>query len=147
MNQAVAGRTPAHLWIVGVFALLWSAVSANDYIQTQMGNLEYLASVGAGPEEIDWIDAMPLWAEVSWALAVWCAVLGALLLLLRNGMAAPAYAVSLAGVVVLTAWQYLLPHPAMVEQMPTVVFMVVLVVVAIALFVYARRMRAGGVLR
>lgn len=138
---------PAHLWIVGVMSLLWSGIAAYDYVQTQSRNMDYLTSVGMGPEEMAWIAGMPIWAQAAWAFAVWGGVLGAVFLLLRKYYAVHAFAVSLIGVVVLTAWQYGMPHPALVDETPTVVFTVLQWAIVIALLLYARRMRAGGVLR
>ena len=40
MNEMNAGearsKTPVHLWIVGVLALLWNAMGAFDYLATQL---------------------------------------------------------------------------------------------------------------
>ena len=35
-------KTPWHLWIIGVVALLWSAIGAFDYVMTQTKNESYM---------------------------------------------------------------------------------------------------------
>ena len=36
MQQAVSARAPAHLWIVGILALLWNCFGCYDYLMTAM---------------------------------------------------------------------------------------------------------------
>jgi hypothetical protein len=40
MQQAVAARTPVHVWIVGILSLLWSCVGCYDYVMTRMHNTD-----------------------------------------------------------------------------------------------------------
>ena len=48
MQQAVAARTPAHVWIVGVLSLLWGCFGAYDYTMTRMRNTDYIANAMPG---------------------------------------------------------------------------------------------------
>ncbi|WP_313435707.1 hypothetical protein [Novosphingobium sp.] len=75
-------RTPRHLWIVGVLALVWNAFGCTDFSMTVTRNPEWLAPLS--PEMIDWLDAAPSWTIVTWALGVWGGLAGSLLLLLRS---------------------------------------------------------------
>jgi hypothetical protein len=87
MQQAVSARTPAHLWIVGILALLWNCFGAYDYTMTRMHNMDYLkgAMPGVDPNvALDWVESMPLYAQVGWGLGVWLGLLGAVLLLTRS---------------------------------------------------------------
>jgi len=77
-----AVSTPRHLWAVGIFALLWSAMGAIDYFMTQTGNEAYMSEFT--PEQLAFFYGMPAWADATWAIAVWGGVLGALLLLFRQ---------------------------------------------------------------
>jgi hypothetical protein len=43
MSEARAQKTPLHLWIVGILALLWSLLGAVDYIMTQTKNKAYMS--------------------------------------------------------------------------------------------------------
>ncbi len=81
-NVGESVRTPVHLWIVGVLAILWNFMGVFDYLATKL-ELEFYMSQFP-PEMLDWIDAMPAWATASWAFGVWGAFVGTIGLLLRK---------------------------------------------------------------
>lgn len=140
-------KTPVHLWIVGVLALLWNAFGAYDYVMSQSRNETYLAAFP--PEMIAFLDSFPTWAVSAWAIAVWAAVLGSVLLLLRHRAAVAVFAVAIVAMVVAFVWQFVLAPVPAGSIMGTTEFVVTAVVwvVAIALLVYASRQRRAGVLR
>lgn len=149
--MATQSRTPAHLWIVGALALLWNGFGSYDYLMTRMRNTDYLAGMmpTVDPQAmLAWVDAFPIWAQAGWALGVWGGLIGAILLLMRNRWAVPLFAASLLGAVVGLGYQIVAAPPlagmegAMNDLMPFVI-----IVVALALFLYARAMKARGVLR
>ena len=152
MNEvAVDARTPAHLWIVGMLALLWGCFGGYDYTMTRMRNTEYLAEMMPTVDPnatLAWIDAFPLWAQFGWGLGVWGGLLGAVLLLLRNRWAVWAMGLSLLGALLGLGYQIAAAPPLpgaegpMVELMPYVI-----ILVALGLFLYARAMEKKGVLR
>jgi hypothetical protein len=146
MNDATARRTPWHLWAVGLLSLVWNSGGAIDYVMTKTHNAKYLAAFTA--EQRAWFDGFPLWMSIAWALGVWGAILGSLLLLLRSRWAVHAFAVSLAGLVLATVYQYFIG--AMPESLRTnggMGFTAVLWIVAALLLWYAIRQRARGALR
>lgn len=151
MQQAVSARSPAHLWIVGIASLLWNCLGAYDYTMTRMRNMDYLASAmpGIDPEAgLAWIDSMPMYAQVGWGLGVWLALLGSILLLIRSRWAVWSFGISLVGAVLSLGYQIALAPPmpgansTFFKMMPYV-----LILIAIALFLYARAMEKKGVLR
>ncbi len=144
-------RTPVHLWIVGALALLWNGFGAFDYLMTRMRNTEYLASMmpTVDPDAVlAWVDGFPIWAQFGWGLGVWGGVLGAILLLIRSRWAVAVLAASLVGALLGLGYQIVAAPPlagmegAMNDIMPFVI-----IFVALALFLYARAMKAKGVLR
>ncbi|HEV2746475.1 MAG TPA: hypothetical protein VGW34_04160 [Allosphingosinicella sp.] len=140
------GRTPLHLWIVGVLATLWNGFGAFDYLMTQTRNEAYLANF-TDPQRI-YFDSFPIWMEAMWALGVWGGLAGSLLLLARSRHAVTAFIVSLAGLAASTFYQYVLSSPP--EEMTSgamVALNLAIWAAAIGLFLYAHRMRARGVLR
>jgi hypothetical protein len=146
MQEAVQARTPAHVWIVGVLATLWNAFGAFDYVMTQTNNEAYLSQFTA--EERAFFDSFPAWMEAFWALGVWGALIGSLLLLMRSRYAVHAFGISLVGIVVGMGYQYLAmeaPESMMSGAMALVPW--IILVVGIALLVYARKQAATGVLR
>lgn len=140
-------KTPVHLWIVGVVSLLWNAVGAFDYTMTKMQNPEYLAAFT--PEQQAWFASFPLWANIGWALGVWGSVLGSLLLLARSRHAVSAFAVSLVGLAISCIYQFGLHYGDLMRLfgMFPMIFTAIIWVILIALFVYARKQAAAGVLR
>ena len=149
MEQTVA-RTPVHLWFVGVLSLLWNCFGAYDYFMTRTRNMEYLSSMpGLTPEQIlAYVDSFPLWAQAAWGFGVWGALLGSILLLMRNRWAVTAFAVSLAGAIISFAYQYAgPPAPAPMNEGAMAVMPIVIIAVAALLYFYAYRQRASGVLR
>ena len=139
-------RTPMHLWIVGLLALVWNAFGCFDYVMTQTNNAEYLAMFT--DEQRAYFEAFPGWMEAAWAVGVWGALLGSLLLLLRSRWAVTAFALSLLGLALGTLYSYVLSSPPPGMNTPGMIAMN-LVVWAGAIFflIYASRMRGAGVLR
>ena len=137
---------PWHLWAVGIASLLWNAGGAFDYVMTKTHNADYLARFT--PEQIGWFDSFPVWMNLAWALGVWGAVAGSVLLLLRHRWAVVAFALSVAGLVIATIYQFALSNmPASLSTSGGMAFTAALWVVAILLLWYATRMRARRVLR
>lgn len=141
-----AGKAPRHLWVVGILALLWSAMGCFDYFMTQTRNEGYMSMFT--PEQLEFFYSIPAWAVAAWAVAVWGGLLGALLLLLKKGLAQPVFLVSLLATLAAMVQNYLLSNGLEVMGSPgQLAFTAAIVLVAIALFLYAKAMRARGVLR
>lgn len=145
-------RTPWHLWAVGAVTLVWNGFGAMDYTLTQMRDRDYIASMvealGINAESaLTYFDAFPLWMDAAWALGVWGAVLGSLLLLLRSRFAGHAIGVSFAGLVVSASYQFIYPVPGVEGAAIPIVFTVVIFAVTGLLLWYSRAMTRRGVLR
>jgi hypothetical protein len=151
MEHANRGRTPVHLWIVGVLALLWNAIGCYDYLMTRLRNTDYLNSMmpTVDPNAVlAWVDDFPLYAQFGWGLGVWGGLLGAILLLARSRWAVLVLGLSLLGAVLGLGYQALVapPMPGMEGGLGTAMPYLI-IGIALALFLYARAMRAKGVLR
>jgi hypothetical protein len=150
MQQAVSSRAPAHLWIVGVLSLLWNCFGAYDYTMTKMRNTDYLASAMPGVDPnaaLAWVDAFPIWVQVGWALGVWLGLLGSVLLLLRSRWAVSSYGLSFVGAVVSLGYQIAAAPPLAGADSPMMkVIPYVIIVIALALFLYARAQEKKGVI-
>lgn len=152
MQQATESRpVPFHLWIVGILSLLWNGFGCYDYLMTRMRDTDYLASM---MPEVDpnamlaWVDSFPVWAQFGWGLGVWLGLIGAALLLVRNRLAVPAFALSLVGAVVGLGYQIAMAPPLPGAEGPIYAIMPwVIIGVALGLYIYARAQRASGVLR
>ncbi len=149
--MATRSSTPVHLWIVGAVTLLWNSFGAYDYFMTRMRNTDYLASMMPGVDPstaLAWIDGFPVWAQFGWGLGVWGGLLGAILLLVRSHWAVPVFAASLIGAVVSLGYQIVAAPPLAGMEGPMADIMpFVIILVALGLLLYARAMKAKGVLR
>ena len=144
MSETQATKTPRHLWIVGIVALLWSLMGAMDYIMTQTKNEAYMSQFS--PEQLEFYYSFPAWLVAFWAIAVWGGVLGAVLLLVRKKLAAPVLLVSFLCMVVVTVHNYGFAGAADIGGGMELFFSVVIFVVALALVIYARSMAKKNVL-
>src|SRR5215213_4126842 len=145
MQHAVAARTPAHLWIVGILSLLWNCFGAYDYLMTRLHNMDYLASMGGDPNVmLAYVEGMPMYAQVGWGLGVWSSVLGSVLLLMRSRYAVQAFALSLIGAIVSMGAQYLgpPPPPEMTAGVMKYVRLFIIVIIALQLWYALRQSRA-----
>ena len=139
-------RTPVHLWIVGVLAVLWNAFGAFNYVMAQTRNDAMLASLSEAQRA--YFEAFPAWANGAWAFGVWGGLAGSLLILARSRWAILFFALSIAGVAGTTLYQFILSSPPPeFTSAGSIGLHVFIWAVAIGLLLYANRMRDRGVLR
>ena len=142
-NMARKAKTPWHLWVVGGLTLFWNGFGAYDYVMTQTRNMDYL---GAFPQEqLDYFFGFPTWYVALWAIAIWTSVAGSALLLLRTKWAVPVLLVSLIAFV-LNAVYSIIIHPMPGAGMGNYIFSLVIFVILLVTWLYARWMRKKGVL-
>ena len=151
MQEAVSARAPAHLWIVGGLSTLWNAFGCYDYLMTKMRNTEYLANMMPTVDPnamLAWVDSFPIWAQFGWGLGVWGGLAGGVLLRMRSRWAVWAMGLSLVGAVLGLGWQIGAAPPLAGAEGPMFdVMPIVIILVALGLFLYARAMEKKGVLR
>ena len=149
MQHAVSARTPVHLWIVGILSLLWNCIGCVDYLMSRMRNTGYLKTMMPDvdpPAMLSYIDGFPIWAAFGWGLGVWLGLGGSVLLLMRSRHAVWAYGLSFVGAVLGLGYQLANPMPG-VDGMMAKAMPITIIVIALALFLYARAQAAKGVLR
>ena len=144
MNEPAA-KAPVHFWIVAVLALLWNAGGAFDYTATQTRLEAYMSNFT--PEQLAYFYGFPAWAVACWAIAVWSALLGSIALILRRAWAVWLFGLALVGLVLTTVYNFVLSDGAEIMGTGAVYFSVVIWVISIFLFLYARAMAKNGVLR
>ena len=144
MNNTTLGaaEVPWHLWLIGGLSLLFNAMGVISYTMTK---LDMLAEAGMTPDQIAFMNAYPAWASAFWALGVWGAFAGSVLLLMRSRYAVPALVVATIGLVGTTVYNYgLIEVPAAMEA-PALD--IAIWAVTLSLLLYVRRMAAAGVLK
>lgn len=138
-------RTPVHLWIVGVLALLWNSMGAFDYLATQLRLDFYMSQFTQ--EQLDYFYGFPAWAVAAWAFGVWGAFAGSIGLLLRKAWSRWAFAISLAGMVVSSIYTLGMSNGAEIMGGGAMIFSLVIWAVGIFLVMYSFRLTKSGVLR
>jgi len=145
MKDNSATKRPVHLWIVGILSLLWNAMGAYDYLMTQTRNEAYMAKFSQ--EQLEFFYGLPIWAESAWALAVWGAVVGSVMLLMGKKCAAGLFLLSLVAMVLSAIHNYVLSNGMeVIGDSFSLIFTSLIFVISVALFVYARAMVKKGVL-
>ena len=140
------GRTPWHVWAVGLLSLAWNAIGGIDYTMTQTHNAAYLAA--ATPAQLAWFAGFPAGEVAAGALGVWGAIAGSLLLLARSRHAVVVFGVSWAGLALSSLYQWFInPPPGETQSGGMLVLDLAIWAIAIGLPWYAQRMKARGVLR
>ena len=147
MATSATGRsTPAHLWIVGILSLLWSAMGCFDYLMTVTSNQTYLGKMPA--DQIAYLNSLPTWLTGAWAIGVWGGLLGSLLLLMRSRHAVLAFGLSLVAAVIAMGYEmFATQQPASMTSGPMAVMPWVVLAVCAFLLWYAWTMERKGVLR
>lgn len=92
-------KPPFWFWIVSVLALIWNGLGVMQYLGRAFITDEMIAAL---PEEAqtEFLVEYPVWYTAAFAIAVFCGVLGALLLLLRKKWAHLLFILSAFGAIV-----------------------------------------------
>ena len=145
-NIAPAARAPAHLWIVGVLGIIWNGFGVYDYLMSKLRGADYLREMGMTDAQIAFAQSYPMWMNAVWAIGVWGALLGTLLLLLRRRAAAPVFMLSLLAYLLSLFYAFYLSNGREVMGDSSAMHVVVL---AGCLFFawYSRAMARKGVLK
>ena len=137
-----SAKTPWHLWVVGILTLLWNSVGGFSYTMTRLGMLEQL---GMGETEIAYFASAPMWSNFFWALGVWGAILGSILLLLRSRFAVYSILAAIVGLLGSNIWQYGMSD--IPESLANPPLTITIWVTTLFMLFYATRMAKKGVLR
>ncbi len=144
MNQS-APITPAHLWIIGILAVVWNAIGAYDYTATQYKFESYMSQFT--PEQLDYFYSFPVWMDAAWAIAVWAAVLGSIVLLMRKALAAWLFGISILGLGASTVYNFILSDGMAIMGEGAATFSAIIWLIALFLYFYSSAMAKRRVLR
>jgi len=138
-------KAPWHLWTIGIVSLLWNAMGAMDFVMTQTKNEAYMSEFT--PEQLEFFYGFPIWLVVTWGVAVWGAVIGSILLLLRKTLAVWVFLISFLSMVITSIHNFVFSNglEAMGGLLP-LIFTTIIFIVGLGLFIYARKMNQNGFL-
>lgn len=140
-------KTPWHLWLVGVVAVLFNSIGVFDFVMSMAQGPAYMASAGMTPAQIEHYKAMPAWMTADWALGVFGALIGSVLILLRHKLAWPVLAVSLAAFLISVAYTYVLTDGGKIMGSQMAVTSAIIAGLLALFTAYAWWMTRRGVLR
>jgi hypothetical protein len=140
-------KTPRHIWLIGVIAVLFNAIGVVDFAMTMAQGAEYQASAGMSPDQIAHYQMMPGWMRVVWAVGVFAAFLASILLLLRRKLASPVFVLSLAAFLVSLLYTYVLTNGGAVMGRQMAITSAVITGLLVFFSWYSRFMSVRGVLR
>lgn len=144
MDQSNA-KTPVHLWIVGILAVLWNAMGAFDYTATQLRLDFYMSQFTE--EQLQYFYGFPVWVKACWATAVWASLLGSLALLLRKAFAAWLFGLAILGMAGSSIYNFFLTDGMTLMGDGAAVFTAVIWIIALLLYFYAVAMVKRRVLQ
>jgi hypothetical protein len=142
MSDLLDSRPTTNFWIVGGVALVWNLIGLVFYYEHVTMTPEALA--GFTDAQQNFFNTTPVWATSAHAIAVNAGVLGSLFLLLRKSWAVPLFVLSLLGVVVQNFHAFVLASGVEVWGGSGVAIPAIVIVIAVALLIYSRNVKAKG---
>jgi hypothetical protein len=132
--------------VVGVLGLLWNSYGGFDFTMSLTRGDAYYREVDMSDAQIAHMATYPAWMIFVWAIGVWGALLGAVLVLARSKWAVEVFAASLAGFLMSLVYAYLIsPMP---DSGSAMAIMQGVILAGCVFFVwYAVRARKAGHLR
>ena len=127
---------------VAIVALLWNLLGCFAYLQNVTLTPEAVAAMSEAQQAV--YNAFPAWGVAGMAIAVWTGAIGSLGLVLRKQWAAGLLVVSLAGVILQDVGLYQAMRSSPSSGAAGLVMQGLVLVIAIALVVLARRARGEG---
>lgn len=135
-------KTPWHVWVVAILALLWNGSGAFTIMMAQAGRLPNLSA-----DEVAYYAAQPRWLTITTDIALLAALAAALALLLRRRTAGFLFALSLVAIFVANVYDLAAETSRMLVSRGATIATVVIFVIAILELVYAREMTRRAILK
>lgn len=136
-----------HLWLVGIFAVLFNFIGVFDFVMSMAQGAKYQASAGMTPAQIAHYQMMPGWMTAIWAVGVFAAFLASILLLMRRKLALPVFVLSLAAFLGSLLYTYVLTDGGAIMGRQMAIASAVIAGLLILFIWYSRFMSARGALR
>jgi len=135
-------QPPKWFTSVAVAALLWNLLGCAAYLMDVMLSPEDVATMN--PAQQAMYASRPAWSVAATAMAVWGGAAGSLGLIMRKAWATPLLLLSLAGVIVQDLWLFVMSDAAAQAGGAVFALQGVVLFVAVALAVLARKATARG---
>ena len=134
-------KTPWHLWVVGIVALLWNGSGTYTIMMAQAGMLPNLSA-----DEAAYYAAQPFWFVIATDIALLAALAGAVALLLRSRTAVLLFALSLVAILITNAYDLSMATSRALFTGAALIVTIIIAVIAVLELVYAWSMKKQAVL-
>ncbi len=145
MSDSKWADTPLTHWLIGGAALIWNLFGFSIYYMTVTITPEQMLA-RYEPDQIVYMESIPVWVTSAFAIAVTTAVIGSVFLLLRNALALPLFVISLVAILVQHTYSFVLSDVVAIFGMTQVYIASTVFVITILLVFYSWRARAKGLL-
>ena len=129
-------------WVIGIIALIWNALGVNAYLQEAYNTDAYKAL--HTEEQLELINNLPTWYTAIFAIAVFASLIGCILLLLRKRLAIPLFLIALIAVVIQTGYNLFINEGRELYGVMEYAMLVLIPVVSIFLYWYAKHATKRG---
>jgi hypothetical protein len=137
-------KLPATFWIVAGAGLVWNIIGLAMYYMSVTATPETIESMYETEAQVAYVLSIPSWVDAMFGLAVTTGVLGAVALLMRKRIATTLFAVSLAAVLTQNLHGFVLTNGMQVMGPSAIGVAVTVIVIGIALLIYAGRATRKG---
>lgn len=131
-------------WIIGVIALLWNIMGLGAYFQQFVMSAESFAALR--PEQQQMLVGQPFWLTGAFATAVFAGFIGSIALLLRKRIAVRLFLLSMIAVFIQFGGLFLAFDYANVLIGGEWIMPILVPVIAVGLYIYARRSEQNRIL-
>jgi hypothetical protein len=142
VDNSTLGAAPRWFAAAAIAALLWELFGCATYVMHVTADQASLPA-----EQAAMWAATPTWSVGAYAVAVWVGLVGAVLLLMRRRLAEPLLLVSLIAVLVQFSSLLVVPELRDVTPPGAWVMPALVIIVCLAIWLFARRSKREGWLR
>ncbi|WP_368566259.1 hypothetical protein [Pseudoxanthomonas sp. UTMC 1351] len=142
MDNSLASVRPKSFWVIAIVALLWNLLGVAMFLMQVTASPEIVAAMPAKQRQV--YEATPAWLNIAFAIAVFGGVLGALGLLLKKRWAVTFFLISLLALLAQIVGAYAATPVWEAYGLAGLAMPVLLVVIALLLWVYARKATIRG---
>lgn len=135
-------KVPTWYWVVTGLALLWNLMGVMAFFAQVLTPPEVIAAMPEAERML--IEAMPGWALLAFAVAVFCGVLGCVALAMRKNWAVMLFQLSLAGVIIQNVNAFFIQDSFAVFGPGGTIMAALVAIIAIALWQFALSTRNKG---
>ena len=141
MTTETTVKPPTWFWIVSVLALLWNLIGVSQYLMQAYMGIEELEQMSEAQRLL--YESLPAWVTGAFAMAVWGGAIGCILLLLKKKLAVGVLLISLIGIVAQVSYNLFVSNNFEVFGIQAVIMPIVILIIGIALFLFARKASAN----